>query len=323
MVYKRLGPAELVLAASVARRYYLAGRTKIEIGDEFQMSRFRVARLLETARAQGLVKIEIGYPGSVNIDLSAKLQETFRLQHAVVIDADDGHEASLRQQLGRTAAELLSEITTPEDVLGLAWARTVGAMATQLTSLPAIPVVQLTGAMHRSSEKSSPIDDYNSIDVVREVARVTGGPAYLFYAPFLVHDAATAEALRRQPDVARALDQIPLVSKAVAGIGSWEAGQSTLYDSASQADRISLSEQGVCADVGGVFIAADGTPLQTSLNDRMVGISASQLRAVAQVIAIPYGIPKRQAVLASVRSGLVNTLVTHAPLASALLSEPE
>jgi DNA-binding transcriptional regulator LsrR (DeoR family) len=319
---KRLGPAELVLATSVARRYYLDGRTKVEIADEFRLSRFKIARLLETARSQGLVRIEIGHPGQVNLQLSEQLRDAFHLQHAVVIDAADDHEASLRQQLGHTAAELLTEITTPDDVLGLAWARAVGAMATQLQSLPPIPVVQLTGAMYRSDAVARPLDDENSIDVVREVARVTRGPAYLFFAPFLVPDAATAEAMRQQPDVARALEQIASVTKAVAGIGSWEPGQSTLYDSTSDADRRSLTKQGVCADVGGVFIAADGTPLQTSLNDRMIGISAAQMLAVDQVLVIPYGMKRRRALLAAVNSGLVNSIVTHASLASALLSRP-
>jgi len=320
---KGLGPAELLLASSVARRYYLDGRTKVEIGDEFRLSRFKVARVLETARSQGLVRIEIAHPGTLNLELSEQLRTAFHLRHAVVLDAADSHEASLRQHLGKAAAELLTEITTPEDVLGLAWARAVGAMATQLQSLPSIPVVQLTGAMYRSSGASTPVDDGNSIDVVREVARVTRGPAHLFFAPFLVQDAATARAMRRQPEVARALAEIAHVTLAVAGIGCWERGQSTLYDAASDADRTALARQGVCADVGGVFIAADGTPLQTSLNDRMVGIDATQMAAVDQVLAIAYGLGKRRAVLAAVRSGLVKSVVTHASLASALLAEAD
>ena len=304
----------------MARRYYLDGRTKIEIGDEFRLSRFKVARLLETARNQGLVRIEIGHPGALDVELSEQLRDAFQLRHAIVVDAGETHEPSLRTQLGQAAAELLTELTTPEDVLGLAWARAVGAMATQLRSLPAIPVVQLTGAMHRGPAGSNPVDDDNSIDVVREVARVTRGPAYLFFAPFVVHDAATATALRQQPDVALALEQIASVTKAVVGIGSWEPGQSTLYDAASSADRERLTRQGVCADVSGVFVAADGTPLQTPLNDRMVGIDATQLLAVDDVLAIAYGLKKRDAVLAAVKHGLVNSLVTHTSLASALLS---
>ena len=58
------GPAQLVLTASVARRYYLDGRSKIEIASEFGLSRFKVARLLDDARASGLVRIEIVHPGT-------------------------------------------------------------------------------------------------------------------------------------------------------------------------------------------------------------------------------------------------------------------
>ena len=64
------GPAHLVLTASVARRYYLDGRSKVEIAEEFALSRFKVARLLEDARSSGLVRIEIGHPGVVDVELS-------------------------------------------------------------------------------------------------------------------------------------------------------------------------------------------------------------------------------------------------------------
>ena len=56
-----------MLTASVARRYYLDGRSKIEIAEEFSLSRFKVARLLDDARSSGLVRIEIGHPGVVDV----------------------------------------------------------------------------------------------------------------------------------------------------------------------------------------------------------------------------------------------------------------
>jgi DNA-binding transcriptional regulator LsrR (DeoR family) len=51
----------------------------------------------------------------------------------------------------------------------------------------------------------------------------------------------------------------------------------------------------------------------------MVGISATQLKGIPEVIGIPYGAGKLQATLAALRSGLVHSLVTHAALAAALL----
>jgi DNA-binding transcriptional regulator LsrR (DeoR family) len=309
------GPASLVLTAAVARRYFIDGKSRIEIADEFGMSRFKVARLLTLARSTGLVRIEISYPGVVDVDLSARLQGVYGLHRAIVVETPDDDAVLLREHLGRAAAQLLEEIVTKDDVLGLAWARSVSAMTAQLGKLPAVPVVQLTGALSRNDG-----GDDSSIDLVREVARRSGGSAYFFFAPFVVADASTARALRQHPDTARAFAMAGSVTKAVVGIGTWAPGQSTLYDAANENVRRSLAQQGVCAEVSGVFLKDDGTPIQTELNDRMIGINAEEMRAINEVIGIPYGIAKAPAVLAALRGGYVTTLVTHTSLAHALLS---
>jgi DNA-binding transcriptional regulator LsrR (DeoR family) len=307
------GPAQLVLTASVARRYYLDGRSKIEIAEEFALSRFKVARLLEDARASGLVRIEIGHPGVVDVELSGRLMETLGLRHCVVTNTPDDHPASLRAHLGNAAAELLTELVTPDDVLGLSWARSVSAMATALQRLAPVPVVQLTGALSRPD-----VDD-SSIELVREVARTSGGPAYFFYAPMAVPDAATARVLRQQPEVARAFSLIGSVTKAVAGVGAWEPGQSTVYDATGEAERAELARKGVCAEVSGVLVDAAGETVAAGLTERMIGITAAQMRAIPEVIAIVYGTAKARAVLAAVRGGMVDSLVTHSTLAEALI----
>jgi DNA-binding transcriptional regulator LsrR (DeoR family) len=301
--------------ASVARRYYLGGRSKVDIADEFGLSRFKVARLLDAARESGLVRIEIRHEGEIDVDLSARLRDRFDLQHSIVVDTPDDDAQSLRDHLGRAAAQLLAEVITPQDVLGLAWARAVRAMARALPRLPRTPVVQLTGAL------SLPDGPDTSVDVVRDVASASGGAAHCFYAPLTVPDAATARALRQQPEVARAFGQFSLVTKAVAGVGLWEAGQSTLYDSASEYDRRAVRELGVCADISGVFLSEDGEPVSTRLAERMIAIGAEELRAIPEVVIIPYGLRKAPAVRATLRSGLVDGIVTHTTLAQALLDE--
>jgi DNA-binding transcriptional regulator LsrR (DeoR family) len=313
MVNQLAGPASLVLSASVARRYYLDGRSKVEIAEEFGLSRFKVARLIDVARASGLVRIEIAHKGLIDVDLSARLQERFGLQHAVVVDTAEDDDESVRKHLGQVAAELLAELIGPDDVLGVAWSRSVGAMARALPRLAAVPVVQLTGAISR------PDGDQSAIDVVRDVARAAGGPAYVFYAPFLLPDAATARALRSQREVALAFDQLPRVTKAVVGVGRWAPGQSTLYDAAREHDRSALSRLGVCAEVSGVFLAADGQPVPTPLTERMIGIDAEQMRAIPEVFVVAYGAAKVPAALAVLRSGLGSGLVTHRSFAQALL----
>jgi DNA-binding transcriptional regulator LsrR (DeoR family) len=306
------GPAELVLMATVARRYYLDGASKSDIAAEVGLSRFKVARMLERARATGLVRIELDARGEINLDLSVRLRAAHRLRHCVVIDAPEDDDELLRSALGRAAAELLTEIVEPGDVLGVAWSRSLMAMRGSLTRLPACDVVQLTGAL------SLPADD-SSIELVRDLARRSNGQGFFYYAPMVLPDAATARVLRTQPDIARAIERYAEVTKAVIGVGAWQPGLSTVVDALSEREWREMYDLGVRSELSGVQIDAGGNPVTTPLTDRLIGIDPAQLHAVPDVIAVAYGTGKVAAVDAGLRGGFITSLVTHSAMAGGLL----
>jgi DNA-binding transcriptional regulator LsrR (DeoR family) len=306
-------PLEVVLAARVARQYYLEGVSKVDIADRLGISRFRVARLLDSAREAGMVRIEIGLPGG-NLDagLSAALCSVFGLKHAFVFNFPDDDQA-LRHSLGEAAGQALMDLITPGDVLGMSWSRTLSALAAALTRLPPCPIVQLTGAV-------PPPDGRDLLDLVRSVARIGGGPAHVFYAPMILDDAQTAAAVRRQGDIAEAFALVPSVTIAVVAIGAWAPGLSTIYDAVTPAERDALAALGVRVEMAGVFLGQDGRPVATPLDSRMIVTPGPVLERVPFVLAVAYGVSKSPAVCAAIRGGLVHGLVTHTSLARALLS---
>jgi len=309
------GPAALVVTATAARRYYLEGASKSDIADELGVSRFKVARLLEQARDTGLVRIELDYRGSLDLDLSVRLRTAYGLRHCVVVDSPEQDDSLLRTNLGTAGARLLTEIVEADDVLGLAWARALIAVRRSLTRLSACAVVQLTGAL------PSPAFDESSIDLVRDVARTSTGHALFFYVPMIVPDAATARALRTQPDVLRAMSKFPELTKAVVGLGAWQPGLSTVADAVGEVERRELYDLGVRAELCGIQLDAEGTPIETPLTERVIAIEAQQLRAVPEVIAVAYGSAKAPAVRAAIHGGFVKSLVTHTGLARQLLED--
>jgi DNA-binding transcriptional regulator LsrR (DeoR family) len=313
---KGAGPAALLQAAAAARRYYLDGASKSEIAVELEISRFKVARLLDQARASGLVRIEFDYHGELDLELSDRVRVAYGLRHCVVVDCLDDDEAVLRAALGRAAAALVTEIVGADDTLGLVWARSLVAMRASLTELAPCTVVQLTGSLSR------PDTDESSVELVRDVAAISGGPAYLFYAPMILPDAATAGVMRTQPEVARALDMAGQVTKALVGIGAWQAGLSTVADAVTEAERREIHGLGVRAEIGGIQLDAAGEPVATPLTERLIGIDAPRLLAVGDVIGLAYGPAKADAVRAALHGGLVTSLVTHQSLATALLAAP-
>ena len=310
----RARPAETLLAARIARRYYIEGASKSDIATEFGLSRFKVARMLDKARSTGLVRIELHYDGEIDLALSVELASHLDLPRCLVIDSPEGDESLLRANLGRVAAGLLEEITDESDVLGLAWSRTTMAMRSALTALAPCAVVQLTGALSR------PDVDESSIELVRDVARITRGPAFYFYAPMIVPEPETARSLRMQPEVAQAMERYARLTKAVVTTGAWMPAQSTVVDALTRGAYEQGREAGVVAEVCGIQLDADGHPMSTTLSERIIGIGADQLRSVPEIITIAYGEAKVTAVQAVVRGGFVTSLVTHASLARALLA---
>jgi DNA-binding transcriptional regulator LsrR (DeoR family) len=307
-------PSEVVLAARVARQYYLEGVSKVDIADRLGISRFRVARLLEGARDSGMVRIEIGLPGgTLDAALSAELCSAFGLRHAFVFNFPDDEQALLRHRLGEASGQALMDLITPGDVLGMSWSRTLSGLAAALTQIPPCPIVQLTGAV-------PPPDGRDLLDLVRSVARVGGGPAHVFYAPMILDDAQTAAAIRRQGDIAEAFALVPSVTIAVVAIGGWAPGLSTIYDAITPAERDALAALGVCAEVAGVFIGRDGRPVATPLDSRMIVTPGAALERIPFVLSVAWGVAKSTAVAAAIRGGLVHGLVTHTSLARALLS---
>src|SRR6201987_780502 len=301
-------PSEVVLAARVARQFYLEGVSKVDIADRLGISRFRVARLLDSAREIGLVRIEIGLPGgALDAGLSAELCSVFGLRHAFVFNFPED-ESPLRQRLGEAAGQVLMDLITPGDVLGLTWSRTLSGLTAALTQLPPCPIVQMTGAVPSPAGR-------DLLELVRGVARIGGGPAHVFYAPRLLDDAQTAAAIRRPSDIAEAFALVPNVTIAVVAIGAWGPGLSTIYDAITPAEREALAALGVHAEVAGVFIGSDGNPLTTPPDNRMIMRPGSLLAKTPFVLAVAYDPEKSDAVRAAIRGGLVHGLVTHTSLA--------
>ncbi|XVX19960.1 sugar-binding transcriptional regulator [Actinomycetota bacterium] len=276
-----------------------------------------MARLLDAARADGLVRIEIVPVGRIDAELSAVVRERYSLDEAVVVDTEglDVHDA--RQELGKVAGDLLTETLKPGQTLGLPWSRGVYAMSTSLMALPQVDVVQLTGAMQNAELDSS------AVDIVRRVARVSGGTAYLFFAPFVLEDAAAAEMVRRQPPVAQARAKTKQVDVALVGVGAWEKGGSTLYAAATPAERREATSLGAVGEMSGVFYDADGAVVRPGLVERLVTLSGEELAGIPTVIGIASGADRARTVLAALRGGLLRGLVCDAALARALLDHDD
>ncbi|GAA3919989.1 sugar-binding transcriptional regulator [Microbacterium invictum] len=292
---------------SVARRFYLEDQSKIQIAAELQISRFKVARMLDLARAQGLVTITLNDDGAVDWDLSQQLAQHLGLAEVVVVHAN-GDTEQVRKRVAAAGAEFVSSTLRDGEVLGMAWGRTLSALTAALPRLPRMSIVQLTGAAG-SDVGQSPVE------LVRLIAQNSGGSAHPIFAPLVVETAETARSLRQQPDIARAFAMFADVTTALVSVGSWNPPDSQLYEFLPPGEREALVARGVVAEVSATLLAADGVEIADDFVDRTIAVSTAQLRAIPRVLAVAAGARKAGAVAAVTRAGLITGLVTDHALA--------
>ncbi|MBT2413268.1 transcriptional regulator [Streptomyces sp. ISL-12] len=313
-------PVDILLAATVARRFYLGQQSKVEIGNALGISRFKVARLLDAAVAHRIVRIDISVPAQMDTVLSRRMRERFALRHAVVVDlARDGARAEaapVLPWLAEAGARLVTELARAGDVIGLACGPVTDALTSAVDRLPACEVVQLAG-----TAAPDPFGE-EAVAPVRRLAAAADGRAFTLHTPLVLPNALTASILARQPSIADTLQRFARVTRAVVPIGGWEAG-SALYDASTPHERAVYRSLGARAEICGLVLDEDGRTVPTDMNDRMICVDADTLRAVPEVIGVTGGPGTRTALAAALRSGCLTGVVTDAETAAQVLHSGE
>lgn len=306
-------PLQRLQASLVARRFYLQQQTKSQIADELGISRFKVARLIETALSEGIVRITVSDQGDLNTELAERLRQTYGIKAALVLDGPDLSSNMLIEPLALLAADLLEETLVDGQLLGMSWGRTLAATAKVLTKLPKVDVVQAAGSPAGLDLSQNPTE------LVHRFARASGGVAYPLFGPMWVEDQGLIVKLRHEPSIANALSRYDRIDVLVVGIGSWHPQESCLCSGFPEDWRRDALKRNVRADLCATLIDQQGQAVPSPLDHAGLCLSTAQLRRIPERIGVGGGLEKAEAIRAALRGGWISTLVTDAGVARQLI----
>jgi DNA-binding transcriptional regulator LsrR (DeoR family) len=133
---------------------------------------------------------------------------------------------------------------------------------------------------------------------------------------------ATAEVrdvLRNDPHVQAALRYFDRLDTVYVGIGSITTNP-VLNDGHSlpQGTFAALVAAGAVGDIALRFFDAAGKPVQSTLDERILGITTEQLHKAPRVVAVAGGPDKVDAIHAALKSDIVDVLITDQQTAEEL-----
>jgi DNA-binding transcriptional regulator LsrR (DeoR family) len=292
---------------TVAKMHYVSEMSQVQIAKQLGLSTATISRLLQRARAEGIVRIEVRDVFAPD-ELGAELARKLGLSQVEVVDAPvSGALAALAVPLARmlAAADLRAG-----NVLMIGWGRTVSAVIeTGLPPMPGVLVVPSTGGMQQHAQH------FQSNEFSRRAAEVTGGVPNFIHAPYLP-DPEVLDLFLADSSVQTSVGLWDRIDAAVVGIGQPHGLERPATSPPSEVDTELADAAG---DVVRHYFTRDGQVLDWRGEGRMIAVSAQQLRATRLVIGLAVGEAKVPSILGAARAKLVTALVTDTRTAEAVL----
>ncbi|MGB9376270.1 MAG: sugar-binding domain-containing protein, partial [Mycobacteriales bacterium] len=313
------GDDQVRLMAKVARMYHERGLRQPQIASELHLSQPRVSRLLKQAAEMGIVRTIVVPPPGLHSHVEDAIQHAYGLREVIVADVDD--DTDVIPALGAATAVYLETTLTGADTLGISsWSATLLAAVEAMRarkSRVVDEVVQLVGGV------GDPTVQMYATRLTGRLAELTGARPVFMPAPGLVSTPTVRRALMRDPRIAEVSATWTRLTMALVGIGSLDPSP-LLRDSGNaiaEAEQSELRGLGAVGDICLRFFDASGRLVASRLNQRVVGIGARELTGIDRRVGVAGGARKYGAIVAALRGGWVNVLITDLNTATRLVAE--
>ena len=295
------------LATKAAWYYYMEDNTQAQIAEVMGISRAKVIRLLEEARAQGIVQFSFRKNDSQRVSAEQLLIDRFGLKDAFVVPTPLDSSA-INQSIAQSAAHYVSDHLREDGYLNIGYGDTVSRMLGFLAKNreESLNVVSLTGG----------------VSYYLPSVGTTAYSMHLFLtpSPLVVSSRQVRDALLDEKSLQDVSTMTEYADMSVVGIGAAVDGATVWRNGIlNEGELAVLKMQRAVGDILNHFVDKDGNLIQTEIEDRVISTDLDKLRQLKNVVGVAGGKDKVTAIKAVLNGGYLNVLITDSDTAAELL----
>ena len=303
----------------VAQMYYSQRMTQDEIAEVLSTSRSNVSRMLKLIVDEGIVEFKIrGMKHVIHPKECKTLIDSYGLRDLRVAPTGNDVEETTRN-IGEAAAEYFATYITDHMKAGISWGSTLREFVRALGSynlLVTADVVQLAAGY---GHKLGPVD---GMEIAKELSGVLHGECYVLRSPFYIENKVAKDLMMQEAGIRSHFAIFPKLDVILTGIGLTLPQYNAMHQSGclTTAQCEEIARQGGVADLCGRAIKSNGSPCQTEVDRKIVGVSLEEIRNCPMTIALAGGIHKKSSIIAALKGGYIDVLITDEQTALSLVS---
>lgn len=304
------------IVTKVSWCYYMERMTQEQIADYVGISRFKVIKMLEQARAENIVQFRISGSGVNCLKIEQALKKQYNLKDALVIPAPP---QNLADSISQAAAQYIVEKTKDKDVIGFGWGMTVSRTIGEVNSSSKgiLSFVSLTGGVKYYIPYNGSLHGRPA----QKRPENSSGKLYIIPAPFYMSSEDMAVRTYNEPSVKVIFDLAKTANHILVGIGSITENATVLQENIITIDQMEiLKRKGAVGDILGQFFDKDGNKLDADIHTRIMAVDINRLKGQDNVIGVAGGDRKIKAIRGALQGGYLNTLITDESTAQQLIN---
>ncbi len=308
-------PRELLVRVSWL--YYIEGLTQKEIAKILDVPRIKVTRILDKAKKEGLIYIDIIDPLANCLQIERELKIVFNLKDAMVVPTIDNDPEKVKESLGKATAIYLRRNLRNNMILATAWGSTISHAIPYFRpkKLSGLKVVSIMGGLAPGARE-------NPFEIASKIANIFGGESYYLHAPAIVDNEESSRVLMSQEQVAIIFEMAKKANLALVSIGDTTSSSTLLRVGFISYEELEMiKRKGAVGEILGRFYDIKGERIITELDKRIIGLGLGDLKEIENVIGVSGGKTKIEPLLGAMKGKYINTLITDEETAKALLAK--
>ena len=295
------------LIIRICEMYYLENKSQQEIASTVGFSRPQISRLLNQARETGVVHINIKNPYAEEFRCEDCIRARFGTPQVIVVNTDGMDRTGAFRVLGNAVTQLLNAVILDKSIIGVLGGETIAGVINNVHYFRRenLNVVPLAGGIGPEGSARQ------SNQVAKVLGEILRCKYWQLHTPACVATATTCDALLKEPEIQGVLSMARRSTVALMSVGCISPDVTTCYFSnLSKDDMQELIRLGAVSVFGQTFFDKHGKYVPTSINSRMIGITAEDIKQIPHIVAVAVGREKTDAITAALKSGYIETLIT-------------
>ena len=306
------------LIVKAAFYYYIEGMSQSEISELLGISVPTVSRILKKAKDKRIVEFNIPEQYVDCVYLETKLKKITGLKEVIISPCiesrQDITENEVKKNVALEGARYHQRIIRKEDILGIAWGRTMYYLIHYLnpSQKTGTSFVTLHGSITEAVSNTDPRT------LVSRASMAFGGNRYSLLSKALLDSKEQLEKIWNSENGKNLKALFEKITISISGVGSWfpELNSPLAREEYLSGDNIKkLQEKNICADIMLHFIDRNGKECETELKYKTLTISLETYRKIPVKIVAASGSYKADSILALLRGNLVDVLIMDYELA--------